>query len=144
MLLPKQSRPRQKRRGVAVVEFAIVAPFLVVITMGMIELTRALQVKHVLADAVRSSTRLAILPGATDSAVQQNAKDVLKENGLDPSSATFAIQVNDKTANVSTAKQYDKISVKIAIPTAKVGWVIPHFLPSNAVESETLVMMRQR
>jgi hypothetical protein len=32
---------------------------------------------------------------------------------------------------------------QIALPASKVNWLLPMFLSSTAVESETLVMMRQ-
>ena len=143
--LPRNS---QKRLGAAVVEFAIVAPVLVFATMGMIEVTRGVQVKHVLTDAARSACRLAIQPNSTNSSVAANANDILTDNGLKSSDATVTIQITKANGSTSTdlskAVQGDKISVNISVPVSKIGWISPIFLSGNKVESGTLYMMRQR
>lgn len=140
-----QCLQRQRRRGAAVVEFAVVAPFIVFATMGMIELTRGIQVKHMLTDAARSGCRLAIQPGFSNSAVTQNVKDVLDENGISSSDATVTIYVNgSSTTQLTAAKQNDQIAVQVSVPVSKVCWITPIFLPGNKVESEKLTMMRQR
>jgi Flp pilus assembly protein TadG len=46
-----------KRRGVAAVEFALVAPLLCMAFLGMIEVGRAIQVQQVLTNAVREGCR---------------------------------------------------------------------------------------
>jgi len=136
------TRPRA-RRGTAAVEFAVIAPFLVAITLGMFEVTRALQVKNYLTDSARSGCRIAIQPGSTTQSVKDNINTVLANYGLDSSYATITVLVNSNNVDVSTAQRYDQISVKIALPLSKVNWVTPLFLSSTAVESELLVMMHQ-
>ena len=79
--IPK--RPRS-RRGAAVVEFAVIAPFLVAIMLGMFEVTRALQVKNYLTDAARSGCRIAIQPGSTTQSVTDNINTVLANNWVTP------------------------------------------------------------
>jgi Flp pilus assembly protein TadG len=131
------------RRGTAAVEFAVIVSFLVVVAMGMIEVTRAVQVKDVLTDAVRSGCRLAIQPGTANSDVQANINTILTNAGIPTKSVTTTIQVNGKTVDVSTANKGDKISVQIGLPVDSVGWVTPMFFTNQSVESELLVMMRQ-
>jgi Flp pilus assembly protein TadG len=46
-----------KRKGVAAVEFALVAPVLCMAFLGMIEISRAIQVQMVLTNAVREGCR---------------------------------------------------------------------------------------
>lgn len=142
---PVQRRFSPHRSGTAVVEFAIIAPVVVFLFMGMVELTRAVQVKHVLNDCVRSGARMAIQPGYTSAQVTQNAKDILEDNGLPAKDAVVTILVNDKTTSeVMEAVPGDKISVQITIPASQVGWISSTFLSANALHSETIVMMRQR
>ncbi|MGB6041722.1 MAG: TadE family protein, partial [Pirellulales bacterium] len=52
---------RKKRRGVAAVEFALVAPLFVLMVMGMIEVGRAIMVQQVLTNASREGARRAVL-----------------------------------------------------------------------------------
>ena len=51
---------------------------------------------------------------------------------------------NGAAADVKTAVTGDRISVTIALPVAEVNWMAPLIFDGSAVESETLVMMRQR
>jgi Flp pilus assembly protein TadG len=131
------------RLGGAVVEFAVIAPLLATIVLGTVEVTRAIQVKNVLTDTARSGCRIAIENGATSDSVKDNINTILTSNGIDTKLATTTILVNNKNVDVSTATKYDIISVKIALPIAGVNWVTPLFFANTAVESETLVMMRQ-
>lgn len=134
----------RRRPGVAALEFALVAPFMVFFAVGMIEMGRGLQVKEVLSDAARKGCRTGIKPLSTNTTVTTDINNVLTDNNLTSSDATITIKVNGATADVSTAKEYDKISVKVSIPVSKIAWVTPLFLPGTTVESSTMVMMRQQ
>ncbi len=78
-------RKRMKRRsaiarrhtGAAVVEFAVVAPLLVMLTFGMIEISRIVMVKQLLINASREGARLAVLPTATDQQVMAQIQNDL-------------------------------------------------------------------
>lgn len=137
------TRTRKQRRGAAAVEFAVIAPFMIALAVGMMEVTRAVQVKNYLSDASRAACRLAAVPGSTTTSVQANAKQVLTNYGIDPSAATITIKVNDKAADPSTAVQNDKVSVQVSVPLSKVGWVSPYFISNTSIASETLSMLRQ-
>src|SRR5208282_221193 len=56
---------RARRRGVAAVELAILAPFLGVLVMGMFEMGRLVMVKDILTDSVRKGGRTGATPGKT-------------------------------------------------------------------------------
>ncbi len=57
------------RTGAAVVEFAVVAPLLFMLTLGLMEVSRMVMVKQLLINASREGARLAVLPGATSDEV---------------------------------------------------------------------------
>ena len=130
-----------RRLGTATVEFAVVAPLLVVVTVGMVEVTRIAQVKNYLTDAARSSCRLAVDPSSTSDMVKTNINTILTANGIAPANATISITVNGAAVDVKTAKKYDQILVKIQVPISSVEWVTPMFFNNISVESETFVMM---
>jgi Flp pilus assembly protein TadG len=132
---------RRPRRGSAAVEFAVIAPVLVILVLGMLEVTRAVQVKNYLTDAARSSCRIAIQPGKNTQNVTDNITTVLTGDGINASYATATILVNGQNVDVNTAKKYDQISVKISIPISKVSWVGLVYFTNSQVESETLIMM---
>jgi Flp pilus assembly protein TadG len=141
-------RPAEPRRGVAAVEFAIVAVFLTILTVGMIEVTRAVQVKHYLTDSVRIGCRRGALPGTTNTDINNDVSTCLKNYNLNPADATVTISVYDSTGtakgnDISAAAQGDRIAVKVAMPISKISWVGPMVFTNKSIESETLMMMRQ-
>lgn len=81
---------RPERQGVVAVEFAIVAPILVAITFGLIELGRAFEMQNMLEVAAREGARFASMdrdglldPGesATDKLIE-DVKTFLDSNGI--------------------------------------------------------------
>lgn len=136
------ARKTQVRRGIAVVEFAVVAPFLVFLSVGLIEMARGYQVKEVLTDAVRRGGRNAAIPSTSNSTIQSDISSVLSKNNITSSDATITITVNGNSVDASTAKTGDKIAVKVSIPVSKVAIITPLFLPGSSLKSETLVVMR--
>jgi Flp pilus assembly protein TadG len=128
----------------AVVELAIIVPVLVFLTIGMIEVARGLMVKETLSNAARKGCRTGILPTGTNSAITADINQVLSDNGIDSTYATITVLVNGNAVDAGTAVQHDQISVKVAIPVSKVAWITPLFLPGSDIESDTIVMMRQR
>jgi Flp pilus assembly protein TadG len=141
---------RTLRRGVAAVEFALIAPILCTLVLGIIELSRGLEVKDLLNDAARKGCRLAILPqNPTDNTVVTNTgvtaevQDIMNDNDLNTRNLAISIKVNGSAVDVSTASQGDQISVKVAIPVSDTKWWSTYFLAGSVIESETIVMMRQ-
>jgi Flp pilus assembly protein TadG len=134
---------RPTRRGAATVEFAVVAIFLTTLTLGVVEVTRAIQIKNMLTDTARSGCRIGTLPGNYSSQVTSNVNTILTNNGINAGQATITILVNGKNVDVSTASQGDQISVSVAIPITAVSWVTPLFFSKSAITSETIVMMHQ-
>ena len=58
-------RSQRVRPGAAAVEFALVAPLLVMLVLGMIEFGRMMMVEQILTNAAREGARKAVLPGVT-------------------------------------------------------------------------------
>lgn len=73
-LQPTASR-RQKRTGAAAVEFAVVAPVMFMVVMGMFELGRAMSIQQVLTNAAREGARESILLGSTRDSVSDIVDD---------------------------------------------------------------------
>jgi Flp pilus assembly protein TadG len=138
-VLPRRKRPA--RPAVAAVEFAVLLPILTILLLGMFELSRVLLVKESLSNAAQQAARTATRPNTKNSDVTQEVTDVLSAAGI--TSSTVTIQVNDVTADVSTATRYDKVSVRVSVPVSQVFWVSTIFVSGSTVESETVVMMRQ-
>jgi len=63
---------RRSERGTALIEFALVLPFLLVLTLTVIDFTRAFYTKNMLHTAVREGVRLLAVSSAADSANVQD------------------------------------------------------------------------
>ena len=138
-----RSRSSRRRRAVAAVEFAVVAPFLFFLAMGAFETGRAIMIRQTLTDAARKACRMGTLPNKANSDITSDANDILTDNSIPTSAATITILVNGASVDVSTAQPGDQISVKVSVPYNKVAWTPLLFFTNSSIDSETLVMMRQ-
>jgi Flp pilus assembly protein TadG len=135
------SRSRNGRCAASAVEFAVIAPFLALLVIGMLEIGRGLMVKEMLSDAAQKGCRTGVLPAKSNTDIQNDVNNIMSDNGV--SSCTITILVNGVVADVSTAKRFDQVSVKVSVPVSQVFWTTTFFLTNQMVESETVIMMRQ-
>jgi Flp pilus assembly protein TadG len=139
-----QRNPRQARRGVAAVELAIVSVFILVpCAYGMIELSRAIQVKEILTDAARSGARVASTVGKSNTDVTTAVNAALSANSIATNLATITVKVDGATANCNTAAAGAKVSVSVSVPANAVNYMTLFFMTSGAVQSQAVTMMRQ-
>jgi hypothetical protein len=145
-------RPTPRRAGAAVVEFAILSPFLFFLVIGMFELGRGIMIKQMLNDAARKACRTGVQPTKTNADITSDINDILKDNGLDPTIAQISMLVGPestppligKAADASTARPgLDFVSVKVGIPVSQIFWAGTFFLSGSTLESETVYMLRQ-
>jgi Flp pilus assembly protein TadG len=150
---------QQGRRGAAVVEFAILAPFLVSLIIGMCELGRAVMVKDILTNSARMGCRTGATLGKGYQDIISDVDAILTASNISTTYATITIQTAAYTGTsttpswasfttVTSSTAYnpnplDKISVKVSIPVADVLWFSPYFMSSTSIESELMIMLRQ-
>jgi hypothetical protein len=92
--------PLKSRNGAVAVEFAVVAPVLLAMTMGMVELTTVFDAQNLLESAAREGARFATLdkkgalnPGETsNNKLVNDVKTFLASNGIDAQDVTVAIK----------------------------------------------------
>ena len=73
---------RARRSGAATVEFAIIAPLLFMLVMGLFEFGRMMMVQEILTNGAREGARKAALPGATSSDVTGVVNTYLSATGI--------------------------------------------------------------
>jgi Flp pilus assembly protein TadG len=112
---------RPRRAGVTSLEFAVVAPTLFVILLGIFEVGRGIMVIHELTNAARIGCRVGAIEGTSTSTITAAVTANLSAVGI--SSDTVTVQVNDGSADASTAKANDEITVKVTVPASNVTWV---------------------
>ena len=68
-----EKRPGWSSRGAALIEFALVLPFLIVITLMAVDMSRAFWTKNVLHQAAREGVRMRIVLGSPLSSSDEDA-----------------------------------------------------------------------
>lgn len=127
--------PRNRRRGAAMVEMALVLPVFVMIALGIIEFGRALWVANMVTNAAREASRSAVLDGSSNSAVTQAARDFLTSTlKVGSNDVSVTITVTPATGNPNPANECgnahtrDLVEVAISVPFNKVALVQGDYL----------------
>ncbi len=125
---PSVCQRRRSRRGAVTVEFAVVAPLLVGVFLGMVQASRIFETQNLLASAAREGGRMAamgreglVAPGESMNAkIQQNIKNLLKASGVptgalnvdivDPDNSSITFDLDDP------ANAYKLFAIEITLP----------------------------
>ncbi len=105
------------RRGAAAVEFAVVAPIMIVLTLGMMEVGRMVMVKQIMVNATREGARLAVLPEVDTSEVEAEVESQLQNAGI--SGATISVS----PASLSSATAGTPITVSASVDASSISWI---------------------
>ena len=128
---------RRKRRGAAVVEFAVIAPLFFLLVFGMIEFGRMVMVQQVLTNAAREGARIGVLDGSSTSDVTTAVTTYLSNASIQ--GATVTVTPNPP----SSAGYGDPVSVTVSVSFNQVSWLpTPMFLGGQNL-SATTVMRRE-
>lgn len=118
-------------------EFALVAPVLVLLVMGTVEYGRMVMVQQVLTNATREGARRGVLDGATTVEVKS-----VVENFLTTSRISGAI-VSVNPDPPSSASFGEPVTVSVQVPFSEVSWLpTPMFLTNTNLSAST-VMRRE-
>jgi Flp pilus assembly protein TadG len=129
---------RSDRRGVAAVEFALVAPLFFLLVLGMLEFGRMVMVQQVLTNAVREGARVAVMDGATSDDVKATVRTYLS-NALLPATDPVLDPVDPKTAGYG-----DPMRVTVQIPFSQVSWLpAPFLIKGNQQLTASAIMRRE-
>jgi Flp pilus assembly protein TadG len=109
-------RLQTKRKGVAAVEFAIVAPLLCMAFLGMIEIGRAIQVQQVLTNAVREGCR-----GYADNTATVTSGSTVYTVGT---AAYATYLVTDSLSNANIGIDTSKVTITETITPVTVSNII--------------------
>lgn len=138
----RESRGTRSRRGVAAVEFAIIAPLFFLLLAGIIEFGQAFRIKHMLSSASRRGARAAVVKGVSTSQVSQNVKkQCVNTLSVNEGDVTVEIDVNGiPGAELSLAEDGDEISITVKIPYSKAGVGFYASMFSSATLSATCTL----
>ncbi|MCA9129562.1 MAG: pilus assembly protein [Planctomycetales bacterium] len=128
----RKKMAQRQRRGAAVVEFAFVAPLMILLTLGMLELGRMVMVKQIMVNASREGARDAVLPGATSESVQASVEAELAAASISGATITITPSV------LSSAAEGTAVTILISVPAADISWIPkPLYSLQNTIEAST-------
>jgi len=133
----EQGSRKRRRRGVAAVEFAIVALIFFLLVFGIMEYGRMVMAYQVLNTASCEGARVATLDGVSTQDVEDQVETYLTGGGI--TGATITVSPNPP----STAAYGDPITVTISVPFSSVSWLpTPLYLGAHTMIA-TSVMRRE-
>lgn len=124
------------RRGAALVEFAVIAPLMVLFTLGLIDLGRMTMVKQLLINASREGARAATLPGATTESIHTDILDMLESSGV-----TGTVTLNPSL--LSEATPGSNITVTVQAEANSVSWLGNSLFMSGKILRASTTMRRE-
>ena len=96
-----QGRTGGIRRGVTVLEMALVAPMILFIIFGAVEFAYILYVKQTLQAAARDGARRGAIATANDAAVVRAVDEAMQSGGL--GDATYSVAIKNGTTGAGTS-----------------------------------------
>ena len=143
---------RRRRPAIAAVQFAMIAPLLATLLLGLWETGRAIQVFQIVSNAAREGARQAASAKYTKAQVQQSVfdylvnanvpmHDTLPPASVDLTNTNATITVTNVTSGgeVFDANQLDKMTVFVSVPVKNYRWVSStFFMPANSEVSATV------
>ncbi len=131
------SNKRPVRHGAAVVEFAVVAPLLFMLTLGMMEVSRMVMVKQLLVNASREGARLAVLPGTSTNEVLTLVSQELTATSVN------GVNIQVQPADLSSAAVGTPVTVSLDVDAATVSWIPKPLFSFNQTLSASTTMRKE-
>jgi Flp pilus assembly protein TadG len=122
-----------RRRGVAAVGFAIVAPVFFLLIIGIVEIGRAMMVQQVLINASRVGARRAITLSSSKQAVIDAVNEYTAGVGVE--GVSIAVAPDPATAAAGTS-----ITVDVEIDYSEVSWLpAPWFMGGKQLAASSVM-----
>lgn len=138
------SNGRDRRRGAALVEAAIVLPVFFMAIVGIVEFGRGMMVSQLVTNGSREAARRAVFDGSTNADIEQYTQDKLASSiGCDATDITVAIVITPDPTNNTTgnnlvnAQPYDLVTVTVSVPYDEVSFFTGRYLAGKNLSAET-------
>lgn len=133
------------RRGATVVEFAVVAPVMLLFVFGMIEFGRLMMVRQAMTNAAREAGREASLATTLNSTdVDTVARNVMRSVVADAADPT-KVRVNITPSSMSSVASGTPVNVDIQMNFSDISWLPGHLvnIAGNRVMSAEATFHRE-
>lgn len=111
----RRRRSNRQRRGVATVEFAMVLPALIVLTLGTLDLCSLMFLKETVVLAAYEGAREGVNRGQTDADCTTRVIELLDERGV-VHGGSGAVAITG--ASFDTAETLEHVTVTVTVPAA--------------------------
>ena len=109
-----------RRTGAATVEFAIVAPIVFLVVLGLVQFASLLMCQNMLTVAAREGARLASMSSTiSKDLVVSEMEERLSHAGIDPNQVT----INVNPTNLGSLNTGDEVSISVSVPLSEMGWI---------------------
>lgn len=126
---------RLQRCGVATIEFAVVAPFILFIIFGAVEFARMMMVKQALTSAAREGCRHATLVTTQDSGDSESFVREILAPTIANSIDTEIVAINIEPSFSTTIESGEKIVIAIEVACSDITWLPEIFLCGAKIRS---------
>jgi Flp pilus assembly protein TadG len=127
-----------RSRAAAAAEFAILLPFLALLLLGTLEVSRLTSVSELLTNIARDGARVAVINGKTNADVTTRVTTMLSNASINGYTVTITPQT---AADVQSSALGEPITVTISVPYGNVSWSpAPYFLKGSTIVSGTAVL----
>ena len=121
-----------KRRGAALVEFALVLPIIAVFMVSTVSISQILMMQHTADTAAYEAARAAMVPGAHVNDAVVEAQELLDVAGLTDTEITV-------TPSVIT-EETGSVTVLVEVPLEQNSWILPDQFATHLVSSEVTLL----
>ncbi len=125
-------RHKQRRRGASAIEFALIAPLMMMFTFGLVEVGRLMLVKQTATHATREGARIAVRPTADTDDVIARVQAELALLQID----NAIIEIVPES--IEDADPGSEVTVRVRVDIDSVSWVPDYFqfaVPEIVAES---------
>jgi Flp pilus assembly protein TadG len=121
------------RRGVEIVEFALILPIIVMLLFGAIEAARAVSAVHTLQEAAQAGCRVYCVKGTTHA----NATAIIAEAMTRARITNYSVEF--KPSKKEDVKESCKpVTVTVTTSFANVAWFTPRFFAGKSLRGECI------
>lgn len=123
------SKSSEPRRGVAMVETALVLPIMMMVILGVVEFGRAFMVCQLLTNSAREGGRLAVLQGTSTADVVTEVQTLVNKTvGVDTADVQVEVTVTPygtttEHTDLSIAKKRDLCDIRVTVGYDQVSFV---------------------
>ncbi len=142
----QRNRGQPTRRGTAAVEFALLAPLLLTLLLGVWEVGRLAHVQQLVSNAAREGGRQASTGRKTTAQVQQVVLDYLTSAGISVADATVTLTnlTDPSRSDPMTANQLDRFEITVTLPFNNVRWALVNQITSVTNLTATVEWLSMR